>query len=131
MAAAVHVVLRTSRYEETQLYANSASVSLGMHTDDNREFAAAACRLLEEIYRPGYPYRKIGVLLTELLPQECVQPTFEHPDAAPSTLMGVLDKLQKAGHKVHFANRAASAPWKREFTSPCYTSSWDDIPEAH
>ncbi len=130
MAAGVHVVLRTSRYEETLLYANSASVALGMHTDDNREFASAACQILEEIYRPGYPYRKIGVLLTELLPQECVQPTFEHPDAAPSALMGVLDKLQKAGHNVHFANRAATAPWKREFTSPCYTTDWDDIPEA-
>ncbi|MBE6416252.1 MAG: Y-family DNA polymerase [Akkermansiaceae bacterium] len=131
MASGVHVVLRTSRYEETQLYANSASLALGMHTDDNREFATAACRLLEEIYRPGYPYRKIGVLLTELLPQECVQPTFEHPDTAPSALMDVLDKLQKAGHNVHFANRAANTPWKREFTSPCYTTCWDDIPEAH
>ena len=131
MAAAVHVVLRTSRYETEQLYANSASVALGMHTDDNREFAAAASLLLEKIYRPGYPYRKIGVLLTELLPQECVHPTFEHPDTAPNALMGVLDKLQKDGHQVHFANRAATVPWKKEFTSPCYTTSWDDLPEAH
>lgn len=130
MAATVHVVLRTSRYEVEHLYANSASVSLGLHTDDNRAFNAAACRLLEEIYRPGYPYRKIGVLLTELLPQECVQPTFEHPDVAPSALMAVLDKLQKSGHNVHFANRASTEPWKREFTSPCYTTKWDDLPEA-
>ena len=131
MAAAVHVVLRTSRYEETQFYANSDSVALGMHTDDNREFTAAACRLLEGIYRPGYPYRKIGVLLTELLPQECVQPTFEHPDAAPSALMGVLDKLQKAGHDVHFANRATRTPSNNAFISRHYTTSWDDLPEAH
>ena len=131
MAAAVHVVLRTSRYEETLIYANSASVSLGMHTDDNREFTAAACRLLEEIYRPGYPYRKIGILLTGLLPHECVQPTFEHPDTAPSALMGVLDNLQKAGHDVHFANRSTRAPSNNAFISRRYTTSWDDLPEAH
>ncbi|MBR2313502.1 MAG: DUF4113 domain-containing protein [Akkermansia sp.] len=131
MAAAVHVVLRTSRYEETLIYANSASVSLGMHTDDNREFTAAACRLLEEIYRPGYPYRKIGILLTGLLPHECVQPTFEHPDTAPSALMGVLDNLQKAGHDVHFANRATRSPSNNAFISRRYTTSWDDLPEAH
>lgn len=131
MAAAVHVVLRTSRYEETLIYANSASVSLGMHTDDNREFTTAACRLLEEIYRPGYPYRKIGILLTGLLPHECVQPTFEHPDTAPSALMGVLDNLQKAGHDVHFANRATRSPSNNAFISRRYTTSWDDLPEAH
>lgn len=130
MAAEVHVVLRTSRYEEEKLYANSAFEVLDMHTDDNRVFAEAANRLLEKIYRPGYPYRKIGVLLTGLLPQECVQPTFDHPDAAPSALMGVLDKLQKSGLDVHFANRASTLPWKREFSSPCYTTSWDDLPEA-
>lgn len=130
MAAEVHVVLRTSRYEEEKLYANSAFEALDMHTDDNRVFAEAANRLLEKIYRPGYPYRKIGVLLTGLLPQECVQPTFDHPDAAPSALMGVLDKLQQSGLDVHFANRASTLPWKREFSSPCYTTSWDDLPEA-
>lgn len=130
MASEVQVVLRTSRYESTNLYSNAAALRLEMHTDDSRIFTAAACRLLEEIYLPGYPYRKIGVLLAGLLPQECVQPTFEHPDAAPSALMVVLDRLQKSGLDVHFANRAASEPWKREFTSPCYTTRWDDLPEA-
>lgn len=129
-ASEVHVVLRTSRYESERLYANAASSALDHHTDDGRIFAAAACRMLEEIYRPGFPYRKIGVLLTGLLAQECVQPTFEHPDTAPNALMGVLDNLQKAGLQVYFANRASTAPWKREFTSRCYTTNWDDLPEA-
>lgn len=133
MASEVHVVLRTSRYEVDagKLYANYSSTTLGHHSDDNREFAGAATRLLEQIYRPGYPYRKLGVLLTGLMPRDCVQPTFDCPDSAPSPLMEVLDKLQRAGHDVHFANRVATAPWKREFTSRCYTTSWDDLPEAH
>lgn len=129
MAAEVQVVLRTSRYESSHQYANAAAMRLENHTDDSRLFASAAGCLLEDIYLPGYPYRKIGVLLTDLLPQECVQPTFDHPDAAPSALMGVLDQLQKSGHDVHFANRASTLPWKREFTSPCYTTKWDDLPE--
>jgi hypothetical protein len=44
--------------------------------------------------------------------------------------MNTLDKLQKSGLDVHFANRASTLPWKREFTSPCYTTSWDELPEA-
>ena len=132
MASEVSVVLRTSYYEAdaSRLYSNSGSLPLGMHTDDNRAFAEAASRLLEELFRPGYPYRKIGVLLTGLLPQESVQPTFEHPDTAPSALMQVLDKLQKAGHNVHFANRASTLPWKREFSTRAYTTQWSDLPEA-
>ena len=131
MASEIHVVLRTSRYESERLYANSASAALGYHTDDSRAFAAEACRMLEEIYRPGFPYRKIGVLLTGLVAQEGVQPTFDHPDTAPNALMGVLDSLQKSGYRIHFANSASTAPWKHEFTSRCYTTSWDDLPEAH
>lgn len=131
MAAEVHVVLRTSRYEEEsgRLYANCAGMPLGWHTDDNRELTAAATRLLEQIFRPGFPYRKIGVLLTSLLPCDCVQPSFERPLTEPSRLMQVLDKLQRAGHDVHFANRASSLPWKREFSSPRYTTSWEELPE--
>ena len=131
MASEVQVVLRTSRYESANLYSNAAALRLDNHTDDNRIIASAACRLLEEIYLPGYPYLKIGVLLAGLLPQECVQPTFDHPDAAPSALMSVLDKLQKSGLDVHFANRASSEPWRREFTSPRYTTRWDELPEVH
>ena len=132
MASEVHVILRTSRYEADtgKLYANYASSSLGHHSDDNREFTEQATRLLEQIYRAGFPYRKIGVMLSGLTPQECVQPTFEHPDTAPTPLRGVLDSLQKAGLDVHFANRASTLPWKREFTSRCYTTKWDDLPEA-
>jgi asparagine synthetase B (glutamine-hydrolysing) len=79
-----------------------------------------------------YQGKEKGLLRTamaDLLPQECVQPTFDRPDAAPSQLMEVLDKLQKSGCDVHFANRASTLPWKREFTSPCYTTKWDDLPE--
>ena len=133
MACEVQVILRTSRYEadSSLLYANSAGIRLSGYSDDNRVFAAAATRLLEEIYRAGYPYRKIGVLFTNLLPAADVPPSFDNPNPAPSALMHVLDKLQKAGHDVHFANRAAKTPWNHAFISRRYTTSWDDLPEAH
>ncbi len=131
MAAELHVLLRTSRYEEAgQLYANSRSLVLPCPTDDTREFTRAALGLLESIYRPGYAYKKIGVILAGLVPSDCVQPTFEHPQVAPSPLMGVLDELHRHGHAVHFGSRAASLPWHHAFTSPRYTTSWDELPEA-
>ncbi len=132
MATQLHVVLRTSRFEEAgRLYANSRAVDLPCATDDTRHFAQAALSLLENIYRPGFAYKKIGVLLTGLIESGSVQPTFEHPDVAPSPLMGVLDELHRSGHAVHFGSRAAEVPWHHAFTSPRYTTSWDELPEAH
>lgn len=131
MAAGVHVVLRTSRYEDAErLYAEFSGQQLPQHTDDSRLFAHVAAAELEKIYRAGFRYRKVGVLLTDLLPATQVQPTFEHPNVAPNALMGVLDTLQKAGHNIHFANTSAAPLWNREFSGKCYTTSWDDLPEA-
>ncbi len=131
MAEELHVVLRTSRYEEAgRLYANSRGVKLPHPTDDTRVFSHAAQESLESIFRPGFPYKKIGVILTALVEADAVQPTFDHPQVAPSALMGVLDELHRSGHDVHFGSRAADVPWRHSFTSPRYTTSWDDLPEA-
>ncbi len=131
MAEELHVVLRTSRYEDAGLlYANSQGVKLPHPTDDTRLFTQAALELLECVFRPGYPYKKIGVVLTGLMERGAVQPTFEHPQVEPSPLMGVLDALHRHGHDVHFGCRAAEVPWRHSFTSPRYTTSWDDLPEA-
>lgn len=130
MCSALYVVLRTSRFREAEnLYAANQGVALPCPTDDTRELTRAATALLELLFRPGYEYKKIGVLLTGLEKVEQVQPTFEHPHVAPSKLMAVLDKLQQAGHNIHFANRGTREPWHRSFATRSYTTRWDDIPE--
>ncbi|MBQ3218402.1 MAG: Y-family DNA polymerase [Akkermansia sp.] len=130
MCSALYVLLRTSRYREAeQLYSANQGVPLPCHTDDTRELTRAATALLELLFRPGFEYKKIGVLLTGLQKAEQVHPTFEHPHVAPSKLMAVLDKLQKAGHNIHFANQGRKEPWHRSFASPAYTTRWQDIPE--
>lgn len=131
MASGICVSLRTSRFiaSEEARYAADRGANLPHPTDDTRHFTRCAAALLESIYRPGFRYRKIGVLLTQLQPVESVQPTFDHPNPEPSALMGVIDNLQKAGIAIHFANRRQGAPWHCDHISRCYTTNWDDIPE--
>ncbi len=133
MASAVYVVLRTSRFvtSDSARYAADRGAELPLPTDDTRLLTRCAGSLLESIYCEGFEYKKIGVLLAQLQPAESVQPTFEHPDVAPSALMGTLDKLRKSGHAVHFANHTGNTPWHRDHVSRCYTTCWDDIPEVH
>ncbi|MBR5894234.1 MAG: Y-family DNA polymerase [Akkermansia sp.] len=130
MCSSVHVVLRTSYFrDDGARYAANRGTALSCPTDDTRLLTHAAASLLEGLYRPGYEYRKVGVLLTGLQKISEVQPTFEHPRVAPSKLMAVLDKLQKAGHNIHFANQGKQELWHRSFASPAYTTRWADIPE--
>ena len=131
MASSLYVILRTSRYEEAgRLYANEAGCSFSAPTDDTRAFSHAAGELLEQVFRPGYRYRKVGVMLANLQDAASVQPTFDVPEAAPSPLMRVLDSLQQSGHKVHFANHSERAMWSSSHVSQPYTTSWDHLPEA-
>ncbi len=131
MATQLLVVLRTSRYEQaSMLYARCESELLPAPTDDTRELTRRACSILESIYRPGYQYKKIGVILTGLQPIETIQPTFEHPEIRPDPLMKVLDSLQRQGHHIHFANQGTGTPWHQDHVSRHYTTRWEDIPEA-
>lgn len=132
MARNIFVVLRTSRFEEEAMsYANSVGCPLPSPSDDTRLMTRAAAALLESIYKPGYRYKKIGVILNGLEPVAAVHPTFEHPNIEPDPLMKVLDALRQNGHDIHFANRGSQLPWHRDHVSRLYTTCWDDIPEAH
>ncbi len=131
LARDVQVVLRTSPFEQqAQQYSSSLAVTLPHPSDDTRAHTAAATALLERVYRPGFAYKKIGVILCGLMAKESFHPTFDHPQPATSPLMETLDELQRAGHKVHFANHATEQLWHRSFSSPAYTTSWDSLPEA-
>lgn len=131
VASKILVLLRTSRYETgTGLYAAEREDSFPRPTDDTRILTRHAAALLEKLYKPGFNYKKIGMLLAGLERLENVQPTFEHPHVKPDRLMAALDSLQKSGFNIHFANQGKEAPWKREFESRHYTTDWKDIPEA-
>ncbi len=132
MARDVHIVLRTSQYGQSeQMYSGSLGLTLPHPSDDTREHTAAATQLLERVFRKGYAYKKIGVILSALIPKESVHPTFERPSVETSPLMNTLDALQRAGHHIHFANQQGEQLWRRSHSSPSYTSDWGSLPEAH
>jgi DNA polymerase V len=130
LASQLFVILRTSRFTETEnLYSAHQGVELPCYTDDTRAFTHYATALLENIYREGFEYKKIGVLLAGLEEVHNVHPTFDMPHVGPDKLMQVIDRLQQSGHDIGFANRGKNTPWHKEFLSRCYTTRWEDIPE--
>lgn len=66
-APAVTTYIRTDPFRtDLPQYANSATVTLDVATDDLRELVAAATQALAAVYRPGYAYKKAGVYLDHL-----------------------------------------------------------------
>jgi DNA polymerase V len=69
-AGVVTVFVTTSRFGTDPQYSNSATLELAYSTDSTDELLAWALTGLEQIYRPGYRYKKAGVMLNKLTPAE-------------------------------------------------------------
>lgn len=86
------------------------------------------------MWRPGYAYKKAGVVLSEISPNTVVQEDlFAEPAPAPeSTLMSVLDKVNKRYGRgvLRISSQNVSDEWgmRQERKSPAYTTSWAELP---
>ncbi len=69
-AGVVTVFINTSRFDPGPQYSNSATTELAYSTDSTEELLGWALRGLERIYRPGFRYKKAGVMLNRLTPAE-------------------------------------------------------------
>lgn len=92
-----------------------------------------AKRLLKDLYLEGESYRKTGVFLGGLVPQDHYQPDFFHTlSAKHEKLMRLMDDMNADFGKCVLRSAAegkAASSWgmQRKMRSPCYTTKWSDI----
>lgn len=150
VAGAVHVFISTSPFRQNdKQHSPSGTLPLGRPSADTRVLIAAAVRLLEGLYRPGFNYVKAGVMLVELQADDQVQgelDLFSGMDPAgepvtprdPSKLMGALDALnQRFGKgavtvasalRQETAHAGGGVQSRQEWRSPRYTTRLAEIP---
>lgn len=76
VAKGISVFIQTNTYrKELSQYSNSAYQMLDEPTSDQMTLIKSALDLLHRIYRDGTLYRRAGVLITETLPVEAMQPS--------------------------------------------------------
>ena len=118
-------------------YYNSRSVELPHPTASNSELARYASELLRSIFKFGYDYQKVGVILTGLMPADHRQGGIftSGPDERLITLSKVMDKVNHryGRDKLRVAGAGYDPTWhhKQQWMSPCYTTKWKDILVAH
>ncbi|MCH5219123.1 MAG: Y-family DNA polymerase [Muribaculaceae bacterium] len=134
-AASITVFIHTNMHrEDMDQYHASNYRALAEPTNDLMTLSAAAIDALRPIYRRGYGIKKAGILLSEIVPADAMQPSL-FVDASDrerrKRLMSVMDSIN-AGNKSYDKVRvAACAPLEScvrcEHPSRRYTSSLSDI----
>lgn len=138
VAGAVYVFIQTNRFRQADpQYNPGVVVPLVDVSDDTRALTTAALKGLRHIYRPGYSYKKCGVMLMELTAKLQRQETLFDDTAArakSAKLMVAMDAVNSVWGRGTLRTGAAgiSKGWamRSENRSPRYTTSWDELPVA-
>jgi DNA polymerase V len=130
------VYLRTNYHNtKAKQYANSEVVSFPFSTDSTLMINKYAQSALSTIYRPGYEYKKAGVVLFDLVPPQMArQSLFEQENKNHKELMKAIDRINDAvGYQIIrlAAQSDAKKGWKSKQSklSRRYTTNINEIIE--
>jgi DNA polymerase V len=133
VAGAVTVFFSTNRFSKAPQYRNSVTIPLANATNSTRELRDWTRRALQQIFRDGFLYKNVGVILQGLQPEtaETVRLYREENYLKDKRLMTAMDKItRKFGRdKIRFGVERNRAQWemRRELMSPRYTTRIDEV----
>jgi DNA polymerase V len=136
LALELAVFAMTNRFKEAAPQATGGvCVPLPDATDDHRTFLLAALDGCRRLYRPGYAYKKAGVVITKLLQADgYTRSLFEDAESAgrEARLSASIDAIHRhfgSGALLFGAQGDGKIRNAREHQSPHYTTLWADIPK--
>lgn len=133
LASILEVFVETNPHHNEPYYAKKAFVTLPQPTDYAPDLIHYAKQALKKIFRQGLRYKKVGVLLGELVSRDCFQPDLfsQGNISKQKKLMALMDKMNdKYGKKVLIiAAEGLEQPWKmqRAHCSKHFTTRWEDL----
>lgn len=111
----------------------SDQLLLPVATSITNELIKPAMQLVDKLFEPGRIYKKAGVMLSHIVPDNAIQSTlFDPPVTARNRmLMSTIDNVNFAmrDDMLKFASSGTTRNWKmrQELRSPRYTSRWEEI----
>ncbi|MBS3767961.1 MAG: Y-family DNA polymerase [Candidatus Cloacimonetes bacterium] len=135
----ITVFITTNRFKEDQpQYSNSKVFKLPEPTNDTKEIIKIAHKNLDKIFKSDFKYKKAGVMLDGIVPEEQSQTslfTSEYFRKRNQKLMQEIDAINDKWGKntvTYASNGRKNSSWKmrREIKTPSYTTCWQEIPVA-
>lgn len=135
LASFLDVFLNTSRFKEEEYYSNSVHVTLPIPSDYTPHLIHFAKAGLKRIFRDGFAYKKVGVMLGGIVSNKAVQQDLfvenKARDQKQRILMELMDQTNAKYGKdtIKFAAQGVDQLWKmrRERCTKHFTTSWDDL----
>lgn len=115
----------------------SLFATLPFATSATNELIKPALQLVDKLFKNGTRYKKAGVMLSGLVPDECIQANLFVPEKnnGQRLLMDMVDNVNFAMRNdvVKFAASGTTRDWKmrQELRSPRYTTRWEELPTVH
>ncbi|MBX7231175.1 MAG: Y-family DNA polymerase [Bdellovibrionales bacterium] len=137
IARAILVFIQTNAFKNTPQYHNSATITLLSGSSATNKLIKSAFCCLQEIYKTGYEYKKVGVIFMDLQKKSETQlDLFQmHDSAKDEVLMQVLDHVNATEGKstLKFAACGIDPFWKMlsKMKSPNYSTRWGEIPKVN
>ena len=133
--SALTVYLSTNRFRKN-ITQRSVSASVELEVTNNlMQLNAAAQRALEQIFKSGFEYHKVGVLLHDFISVKNIPATLFETESgiqASQELMWAVKKINaKFGrYTVASASVSGSSDWRArsKFRSPAFTTCWNELP---
>jgi DNA polymerase V len=134
VAGSIRVSLQTSRYGDFFLRGGSNVAVLAIPTNDTFVFMAQAQTLLDTLYEPDVPYQKVGIVVSEIVPNASLsQSLFEtvtpNKTSGLDTFIDTLNRRVDGKELVVLGSRLRTNDWQAKATarSGSYTTRWSDI----
>lgn len=134
---ALMVFIHTNGHrKELPQYSRNIVIKLPFPTNSSIELAKFSVQALEKIFKPGFCYKKAGVIVMDFTPEHVSQLNiFENRNSKHANLMKAIDKINVmyGQQKVKLAGQDLKRIWKmrQERLSPCYTTNIKDIITIH
>ncbi len=127
------IFIATNRFRvDAPQYSTALNHEFIVPTSSTIEVTQLATRMLEKIFIKGYGYKKAGVTLLKIAPENSTQRGLFDPeeDTRHNTLFHTVDAInEKLGRDtIKLASQGAALKnLNRDHISPLYSTKWDDI----
>lgn len=122
-----------SPHHHKKYYTSIQTQTLEIATSSTPILIKAAHQNLENIFKPNEKYKKAGVMLTRLCPENQIQLNLFKKYQDQNSTMQIMDYLnEKFGRNTLYpASSGIKKSWsmKSELRSPDYTTDWNQLPE--
>tara|TARA_B100001971_G_scaffold13168_1_gene10463 strand:- start:592 stop:1872 length:1281 start_codon:yes stop_codon:yes gene_type:complete len=132
----ITVFVRTSPFQKDKnYYANSKDVDLPIRTNDSIELVKQALVALKYIYKKGYKYQKIGIILSKLNDDNIYKKNLFssiNSEEKRKRLMKAIDytNIKYGRHTLNIAQARLNRKWniRRQYSSKIDTACLDFLP---